>query len=92
MGLETQVMNLENDLKSERRRGDSLTEQKVLTVKFIVSLYYFTFACCSGFWETGIHYYYNKIIKRQQHAKTVFDVSTTTMFDKVKKKFATWSY
>jgi hypothetical protein len=41
-----------------------------------------------GFWEIGIHYYYNYIIKRQHHAKAVFDNSTTTIFEKVKKKYA----
>jgi hypothetical protein len=34
-----------------------------------------------GFWEIGIPYYYNYIIKRQQHANAEL---TTIMFEKVK--------
>jgi hypothetical protein len=34
------------------------------------------------------HYYYNYIIKRQQHAEAVFDDSTIKMFEKVKKKYS----
>jgi hypothetical protein len=40
------------------------------------------------FWEIGIHYYYNYILKRQQHAEAVFGDSTTMMFKNVKKKYA----
>jgi hypothetical protein len=42
-----------------------------------------------GFWDwIDIHYYYDYIIKRQQHAEAIFDDSMTTMFEKVKKKYA----
>jgi hypothetical protein len=44
-----------------------------------------------GFWEIGLHYYYNYIIKRQQHAEAVYTYLTVRrQYDvrKVKRKYS----